>query len=200
MKDIRLITPLGEDVIRGLKIGDVVYLNGDILTARDEAHVRAFEYLEKGKKLPLRLKDAAVFHCGPIMQKKGDEWQLIAAGPTTSSRMNSLEPELIEKFGVRAIIGKGGMSKPTLDAMEKFGCVYLAITGGAALLAAKGIKSVKAVHWLDLGMPEALWVLESENFGPLIVAMDAHGHSLYENVENDTKKKIPDVRLKLGLE
>ncbi len=199
MKDIRLITPLGEDAIRGLKIGDVVYLNGEILTARDEAHIRALEYLKEGKELPLKLNDAAVFHCGPIMQKKGDEWHLVAAGPTTSSRMNSLEPELIEKFGVRAIIGKGGMSKPTLDAMKKFGCVYLAITGGAALLAAKGIKSVKTVHWLDLGMPEALWVLESENFGPLIVAMDAHGNSLYERVENDTKKKIPNVRIKLGL-
>jgi fumarate hydratase subunit beta len=199
MKEIKLTTPLDEDAIRDLNISDVVYLSGEIFTARDEAHVRALEYLEGGKELPLRLKDAAVFHCGPIMQKKGDEWHLIAAGPTTSSRMNSLEPELIEKFGVRAIIGKGGMSKPTLDAMEKFGCVYLAITGGAALLAAKGIKSVKAVHWLDLGMPEALWVLESENFGPLIVAMDAHGNSLYENVENDTNKKIPDVREKLGL-
>ncbi len=199
MKEIKLTTPLSEDAIRGLKIGDVVYLNGEIITARDESHIRALEFLKEGKKLPLNLKDAAIFHCGPIMQKKGDEWHLVAAGPTTSSRMNSLEPELIEKFGVRAIIGKGGMSKPTLDAMEKFGCVYLAITGGAALLAAKGIKGVKAVHWLDLGMPEAIWVLKSENFGPLIVAMNAHGNSLYKNVENDTKKKIPDVRKKLGL-
>lgn len=199
MKETRLTTPLGEDAVRDLKIGDVVYLNGEILTARDEAHIRALEFLKEGKELPLKLNDAAIFHCGPIMQKKGDEWQLIAAGPTTSSRMNSLEPEFIEKFGVRAIIGKGGMSKPTLDAMKKYGCVYLAITGGAALLAAKGIKGVRTVHWLDLGMPEALWVLESEKFGPLIVAMDAHGNSLYERVENDTKKKIPDVRMKLGL-
>lgn len=199
MKETKLTSPMGEDAIRDLKIGDVVYLNGEIFTARDEAHIRALKFLKEGKELPLKLKDAAVFHCGPIMQKKGDEWQLIAAGPTTSSRMNSLEPEFIEKFGVRAIIGKGGMSKPTSDAMKKYGCVYLAITGGAALLAAKGIKSVKAVHWLDLGMPEALWVLESEDFGPLIVAMDAHGNSLYEKVENNTKKKIPDVRKKLDL-
>lgn len=199
MKESKLTTPLSEDAVRDLKIGDVVYLNGEIFTARDEAHIRALEYLNEGKELPLKLNDAAIFHCGPIMQKKGDEWQLIAAGPTTSSRMNSLEPELIEKFGVRAIIGKGGMSKPTSDAMKKFGCVYLAITGGAALLAAKGIKGVKTVHWLDLGMPEALWVLESEGFGPLIVAMDAHGNSLYDRVENDMKKKIPDVRQKLGL-
>lgn len=200
MKEIKLSTPLDEKTIRALKIGDVVYLNGDIFTARDEAHVRALEFLEKGKELPAKLKDATIFHCGPIMQKKGKKWHLIAAGPTTSSRMNSLEPVFIEKFGVRAIIGKGGMSKPTLDAMRNFGCVYLAITGGAALLAAKGIKNVKDVHWLDMGMPEALWVLESENFGPLIVAMDAHGNSLYEKVADDTKRNITNVRIKLGLE
>lgn len=200
MKKVKLTTPLDDNEIRALKIGDVVYLNGEIFTARDEAHIRALEYLEEGKEQPVKLKDAAVFHCGPIMQKEGEKWRLIAAGPTTSSRMNSLEPEFIEKFSIRAIIGKGGMSKPTLNAMKKFGCVYLAITGGAALLAAKGIKSVKNVHWLDLGMPEALWVLEGENFGPLIVAMDSHGNSLYEQVEGDTKKNIVDVRRKLGLE
>ncbi|MEE9151959.1 MAG: FumA C-terminus/TtdB family hydratase beta subunit [Thermoplasmata archaeon] len=200
MKEIRLTTPLYENAVRDLKTGDIVYLNGEIYTARDEAHIRALDYLENGKDLPVKLEDAAVFHCGPIMQKKGEKWHLIAAGPTTSSRMNSLEPDFIGKFGIKAIIGKGGMSRPTLDAMKRFGCVYLAITGGAALLAAKGIKRVKEVHWLDLGMPEALWVLESEDFGPLIVAMDAHGNSLYEKVENDTKKNVTDTRMKLGLE
>lgn len=200
MKKVKLTTPLDDNEIRALKIGDVVYLNGEIFTARDEAHIRALEYLEEGKELPVKLNDATVFHCGPIMHKEGEKWRLIAAGPTTSSRMNSLEPKFIEKFSVRAIIGKGGMSRPTLNAMKKFGCVYLAITGGAALLAAKGIKNVKEVHWLDLGMPEALWVLEGENFGPLIVAMDAQGNSLYEKVEGDTKKNIVDVRRKLGLE
>jgi len=134
------------------------------------------------------------------MQKKNEKWHLIAAGPTTSSRMNSLEPEFIEKFEIRAVIGKGGMSKPTLEAMDKFGCVYLAMTGGTAVLAAKGIKDVKDVHWLDLGMPEALWILEGEDFGPLIVAMDSQGNSLYENVQNETNKNIAEVRVKLGLE
>jgi fumarate hydratase subunit beta len=199
MKEINLTIPLDEKTIRALKIGDVVYLNGEIFTARDEAHIHALKFLKEGKELPVKLKGAAVFHCGPIVQKKGEKWHLIAAGPTTSSRMNSLEPEFIEKFGVKAIVGKGGMSKPTLNAMKKFGCVYLAITGGAALLAAKGIRNVKDVHWLDLGMPEALWILESENFGPLIVAMDTHGNSLYEKVENDTKKNFSEIRKKLKL-
>ncbi len=199
MKQIELTTPLSEDVIRDQKIGDVVYLSGEILTARDEAHIRALSYLKEGQKLPVQFKDAALFHCGPLMQKRGKIWHLIAAGPTTSSRMNSLEPEFIEKFGIRAIIGKGGMSKPTLDALKKIGCVYLAMTGGAAVLAAKGIKSVKEVHWMDLGMPEALWVLEVKRFGPLIVAMDSQGNSLYERVESKIENNIAGVRVTLGL-
>jgi tartrate/fumarate subfamily iron-sulfur-dependent hydro-lyase beta chain len=114
--------------------------------------------------------------------------------------MNSLEPGFIEKFGVRAIIGKGGMSSATLEAMKKFGCVYLAMTGGTAILAAKGIENVKGVHWLELGMPEALWILEASNFGPLIVAMDSHGGSIYQDVEGNIKENLKDVRAKLGLD
>ncbi|MFA5560131.1 MAG: fumarate hydratase C-terminal domain-containing protein, partial [Methanofastidiosum sp.] len=119
------------------------------------------------------------------------KWKAVAAGPTTSTRMNSLEPEFIEKFKVSAIIGKGGMSKPTVDAMKNFGCVYLAITGGAAVLAAKGIKEVIGVEWYELGMPEALWVLRGEKFGPLTVAIDAHGNSLYADVEKEVEKNVP---------
>ena len=111
MKEIKLTTPLSEAAIRDLRIGDVVYLSGEILTARDEGHIRALEFLKEGKEFPVRFKDAVIFHCGPIMQKKNEKWHLIAAGPTTSSRMNSLEPEFIEKLEIRAVIGKGGMSK-----------------------------------------------------------------------------------------
>lgn len=199
MSEIWLETPISEVQARDLKVGDVVFLSGEIYTARDEAHIRALKYKKKGEEVPVDLADSVVFHCGPIMQKEGEGWHLVAAGPTTSSRMNSLEPDFINKFGVRAIIGKGGMSKPTLDTMKETGCVYLAITGGAALLAAKGIKSVKTVHWFDLGMPEALWVLESEDFGPLIVAMDSHGNSLYDKVNENIQKNLPEVKMKLGL-
>ncbi|MBU7017640.1 MAG: fumarate hydratase C-terminal domain-containing protein, partial [Theionarchaea archaeon] len=178
-----LVIPLKEEEIRGLKLGETVCLTGEFYTARDEAHMRALEFLEEGEKLPVDFKDKAVFHCGPIMRKMNGEWELVAAGPTTSTRMNPLQPEFIEKLGPRAVIGKGGMGKDTLKAMEKCGCVYLAMTGGAAVLAAKGIKKVKGVEWLDLGMPEALWILVGENFGPLIVAMDAHGNSLFEDVD-----------------
>lgn len=194
-----LMIPLKEEEIRKLKLGETIYLTGELYTARDEAHMRALEYLEEGKKLPVNFRDKAVFHCGPIVRKLNGEWELVAAGPTTSTRMNTLEPEFIEKLGPRAIIGKGGMGKETLKTMEKYGCVYLAITGGAAVLAAKGIKRVKGVEWLDLGMPEALWILEGENFGPLIVAMDAHGNSLFEQVEAKVKENVEKIKKKLGL-
>lgn len=199
MGEVELKTPVSEESIRNLKLGDVVYISGEIYTARDEAHIRALKYQKQEKDIPVDFVDSIVFHCGPIMQKEGESWHLVAAGPTTSSRMNSLEPDFIKNFKVRGIIGKGGMSKPTLDAMGETGCVYLAITGGAALLAAKGIESVDTVHWFDLGMPEALWVLNGKRFGPLIVAMDSHGNSLYDDVNEKTKENLPKVRERLGL-
>jgi fumarate hydratase subunit beta len=195
----KIRTPLDEKSIDDLKIGDVVYISGEIYTARDEGHIRALEYLNEGKEIPVDFKDSAVFHAGPIMKKENENWHLIAAGPTTSSRMNSLEPDFIKKFQVRAIIGKGGMSKPTLDAMGEVGCVYLATTGGAALKSAMGISNVKNVHWQDMGMPEALWVLEASDFGPLIVAMDSHGNSLYEKVKENVDKNVSEAKRKLGL-
>jgi fumarate hydratase subunit beta len=197
MKELTI--PLSEDDVRSLKLGDIVYLTGEFYTARDEAHMRVLEHLEEGKSLPVTFKDKAVFHCGPIMRKTNGQWELVAAGPTTSTRMNTLEPEFIEKLGPRAIIGKGGMGTETSQAMEKFGCVYLAITGGAAVLAAKGIKKVHGVEWLDLGMPEALWILEGKKFGPLIVAMDTHGNSLFKNVETQVIQNAEKIKKKLGL-
>lgn len=195
----RLKTPLSEKDARDLKIGETIYLDGVILTGRDEVHIHALDYLEKGKKIPVEFKGAALFHCGPIMRKVGEKWEVVAAGPTTSSRMNSLEPQFIEKFRPGAIIGKGGMSQPTVDAMKKYGCVYLAITGGAAVLAAKGIRSVSGVEWYELGMPEAIWIMNADNFGPLTVAIDSHGNSLYAAVNAKVKENEAKAREKLGL-
>lgn len=195
----RLRTPLSEEDARSLKVGETVYLDGIIYTGRDEVHIHALEHIEKGEKVPVDFKGAALFHCGPIMRKTGDKWEVVAAGPTTSSRMNSLEPQFIEKFRPGAIIGKGGMSQPTIDAMKKFGCVYLAITGGAAVLAAKGVKEVKGVEWYELGMPEAIWIMDADNFGPVTVAIDAHGNSLFMDVGAKVKANEPAVRQKLGL-
>lgn len=195
----KLKTPLKEEDVRGLKVGETVYMDGVVFTGRDEVHIHALEYLDKGKKVPVDFKGAALFHCGPIMRKTGEKWVAVAAGPTTSSRMNSLEPQFIEKFRPGAIIGKGGMSQPTVDAMKRYGCVYLAITGGAAVLAAQGIKSVSGVEWFELGMPEAIWILNTENFGPLTVAIDAHGNSLYADVNLKIKENEKKARAKLGL-
>lgn len=195
----RLKTPLSEADARSLEVGETVYLDGIIYTGRDEVHIHALEHIEHGKKVPVDFKGSALFHCGPIMRMVGDKWEVVAAGPTTSSRMNSLEPQFIEKFRPGAIIGKGGMSQPTVDAMKKFGCVYLAITGGAAVLAAKGIKEVKGVEWYELGMPEAIWVMDADNFGPLTVAIDSHGNSLFADVAAKVKENELKARQKLGL-
>ena len=195
----KLKTPLKEEDVRALKAGETVYMDGVVYTGRDEVHIHALECHEKGKPTPVDFKGAALYHCGPIMKKDGEKWVAVAAGPTTSSRMNSLEPQFIEKFRPGAIIGKGGMSQPTVDAMKKFGCVYLAFTGGAAVLAAKGIKSVSGVEWFELGMPEAIWILNCEDFGPLTVAIDAHGNSLFADVAVKIKENEKKARTKLGL-
>jgi fumarate hydratase subunit beta len=201
MAEINLTLPLTESSVRELKLGDVVRLTGTFYTARDEAHKHALDSVAEWKQLPVELSDSAVFHCGPIMKKVNDSsWEVLAAGPTTSSRMNALEPEFIKKFRVRAIIGKGGMSRPTVEAMQEFGCVYLALTGGAAILAARGIAKVKGVHWFELGMPEALWVLEGNGFGPLIVAIDAHGNSLYAKVEQAVAENVEKIKKKLDID
>jgi fumarate hydratase subunit beta len=197
---VNLELPLSTESVRSLHCGDTVTLSGIIHTGRDEMHIRALEYLDDGEPLPVDIRGGAVFHCGPIMVEDQEEWKLVAAGPTTSARMNSLEPRFIEAFKPAVIIGKGGMSLPTVEAMRKNGCVYLALTGGAAVLAAGGIKRVIGVEWLDLGMPEALWILEAERFGPLTVAIDAHGNSIYEDVGSTVKQNLPRIMRSLGIE
>ena len=188
-----LRAPLDEATVRDLRLGQEVRVSGTVHIGRDEVHIRALEMHRRGEKVPFDLRDGVLFHCGPIAQKDG-EWRIIAAGPTTSARMNSLEPDFIRAFGVRAIIGKGGMSRLTLEAMRERGCVYLAMTGGAAVLAAQGIRRVKRVEWLDLGMPEALWVVEAEELGPMIVAMDAHGNSLYDVVDRRAEAALASLK------
>lgn len=178
-----LTTPLDEETVRSLKLGETVFLTGPIVTGRDEMHIRALEKAEAGESVPECLDGSVIFHCGPIMKQMDDgSWSVVAAGPTTSARMNKLEPEMIPTFNIRAIVGKGGMSHPTADAMREYGCVYLAATGGAAITLAEGLDRCTGVDWLDLGMAEAMWQFEAQRFGPLIVAIDAEGRSLYDEV------------------
>lgn len=195
---MNLRAPLSESTVRSLRLGQEVTIDGTVFIGRDEVHIRALEMREQGKEMPFDMNGGVLYHCGPIARKRDGEWEIIAAGPTTSARMNSLEPLFIREFGVRAIIGKGGMSRPTLEAMREHGCVYLAFTGGAAVLAARGIRRVQRVEWLDLGMPEALWVVEAKDLGPLVVAMDAHGGSLYDAVADEAEKNLARAKEALG--
>jgi len=195
----RLKTPISEEEIRKLRVNDVLYISGTVVTARDQAHRRALEYFQKGKPLPLNLEGLAVFHCGPVMRRQGDRWIAVAAGPTTSTRMEIFEPEFIRNFKPRVIIGKGGIGEKTTSAMAKYGAVYGAFTGGAAVLAAKAIKHVKDVVWLNLGMPEAVWVLEVDEFGPLLVAIDSWGNNLFRDVAEQAERNRQKIYRKLGL-
>jgi len=195
----KLKTPISEEEVRKLKVNDVIYITGTMVTARDSAHKRALGLFKEGKKIPLDLQGLAVFHCGPIVKKEDDKWMVVAAGPTTSTRMDLFEDEFIEAFKVRVVIGKGGMGRRTTEGMKKYGAVYGAFTGGAAVLAAKAIKNVRNVEWFDLGMPEALWILDVEDFGPLIVAIDAHGNNVFEDVQKQVEKNRQKIYERLGV-
>ncbi len=174
-----LRTPLSEEEIRSLQVGDIVFLSGVITTARDAAHKRMVEHIRSGKPIPVDLRGGVIYHCGPIVKQHNERIEVISAGPTTSSRMDDFESIIIACLGVRMIIGKGGMGDATIDAMKRYGAVYAAFPGGAGILAASKIKRILGVEWMDLGMPEALWILEVESFGPLVIAIDSHGQSLY---------------------
>jgi len=177
-------TPI-EDA-RKYKLGDVIYITGEVVLARDEAHKKL---LEEG--VPIDLKGSVIYHCGPVVTKKDGEWKVIAAGPTTSIRMEIFEDKFIEKFHPAIIVGKGGMGERTLKALKEHGAVYAAYTGGCGALAAERIKGVKEVYFLEeLGIPEAVWVFRVEEFGPLVVTMDAHGNSYYDNVDQEAKKNL----------
>ena len=137
-----LVTPLSEEDVRELRAGDIIYLTGTMVTARDMAHKKAMEMNRNGEGVPVDFSEVAVYHCGPIMRKNG-KWKVVVAGPTTSSRMEGLEHEFIKQLGARMIVGKGGMGDATAKACMEHGAVYCAFTGGAAVLAAKAIKNVE---------------------------------------------------------
>jgi len=175
---MRLPIPL--DVVKKLRVNDVVYVTGNVFTARDSAHekMRAMN----PKDLPFDPSGMALYHCGPLMKQEQGTWIAVSAGPTTSSRMEDVEDIILDRFDVHVIIGKGGMGERTSKALKKTGSVYLAFPGGAGVFAAEIITRVSQVYWLEeLGMPEAVWILEVKEFGPLIVAMDSTEQSLYRS-------------------
>jgi fumarate hydratase subunit beta len=193
--EYRLKTPLSKADVERLAIGDVVYLTGEMIAARDKAHIRMAEYFSAGKPLPFRLEGAVVFHGAPIVRESDGGWEIVAIGPTTSARMNSLEPAVI-RHGARLIIGKGGMDSSVLSALQDCGAAYLSMTGGAAVLGARMVKAVREVAWEDLGLAEAVWRLDVADFGPLTVTMDAHGGDLYGLVRARVGENIKAMRSK----
>ena len=201
MGEFRLTTTIIEDAVSRLKVGDTLFISGTIITARDEAHLKALELHNEGKLLPVNFEGIGVFHCGPVMKKNdAGEWTVVAAGPTTSARMEIFEDEFIKAFHPRIIIGKGGMGTRTTKACQEEVCVYGAFTGGAALLAANRITKVKDVFWLEeLGMPECLWVCEVNDFGPLVVAIDSHGNNLFLQINEHVKENVTKVYKQLNI-
>jgi fumarate hydratase subunit beta len=187
----RVITPVEAEEMKRLRVGDIVHLSGEIYTARDRAHQRIIDLARRGADAEIPIpRGAILYHCGPVVRMHGGVREIIAAGPTTSTRMEALTPKVIEKLQIRGLIGKGGMGSATKAALARYGCVYFALTGGAAVLAATQIKEVKAVYWEDLGLAEAVWHLRVEDFGPLVVSMDAQGNSLYEHIDEVARRNV----------
>ena len=192
---IRLKTPINEEEIRNLKIGDKVLLSGKIFTARDMAHKFLFE--NQNSEFKEKLKNGVIYHLGPIVKKENEQWKIIAAGPTTSIREEPYEADIIKNYKTRVIIGKGGMADKTLKALQKYGAVYLHAVGGAAVLLADSITKVTNVYKLEeFGIPEAIWELEVRDF-PAIVTMDANGASLHSNILKGSKNNYERIREEL---
>ena len=187
---IRIDLPTDEATIRYLHVGDEVLLNGNIVTARDVAH----KYLvtEKPDDLKAILKDNVIYHCGPIVKKVGDKWRIVGAGPTTSIREEPYEADVIEYYGVRGVIGKGGMGPKTLAACKEYGAVYFHAVGGCAAELACTMVEVLDVKRLEFGTPEAFWIIKVEDF-PCTVTMDSHGGSLHEVVEEESRKVLDEL-------
>ena len=178
---IKLSFPFTEEKIRALKVGDEVLISGTVFTGRDAVH----KYLHEGGKLPpgVNLRDGILYHCGPVMMQQPDgSWKCTAAGPTTSIREEPYQGQIIHDFGVRGVIGKGGMGDRTVEACKENGCVYLHAIGGAAQVLAECVKKVRNVYFeKEFGSPEAIWELEIEDF-PAVVTIDAQGHSLHKEI------------------
>jgi len=182
MKEVKLSTPLKEKDIRNLRIGDVVYISGIIFTSRDMGHLKMQDVIGKGQKLPVDFTGGVIFHAGPVVKQKDNGYELSVIGPTTSIRMEPYS-DFVGNLGVRVIIGKGGMEEGTSEALKKYGMVYLQAPPGCAVILGEKVKRIKDVFWKELGIPEALWVLEVEDFGPLVVGMDSGGNSIYRDIK-----------------
>ena len=185
-----LTTPLSEADVRSLKIGEVVYLSGSILTCRDMGHLRLKELCSEGAALPKDFQGAVIFHAGPVALKDDTgAWYVDIIGPTTSIRMEAYA-DFVGELGVRALIGKGGMAEDTERACREYGYVYFQAAPGCAAKLAEGIRKVNDVNWIELGIPEAMWDLQADCFGPLVVGIVTEGNSIYRNIRERGRIQI----------
>ena len=185
-----LITPISEEDLKDIKIGDIVYLTGSLTTCRDVAHRRL---VEGHKELPVDVRNNAIFHAGPIIRPlENDKFEMVSVGPTTSMRMEKFEKEFVEQTGVKVIIGKGGMGPNTEYACKNFKAIHCVFPAGNAVVAATEVEEIVKAEWRDLGMPETLWNCRVKEFGPLIVSIDTDGNNLFEKnkvIFNERKDK-----------
>ena len=195
MAQHHLQTPFSEADIRQLHVGDVVYFDGTLFGIRDLTQIYMFD---QGHEPPVSLEGMPCIHTAPSLRKTDGKWEKICVGTTTSTRMDRFTPDLIGKYGVRAVIGKGGLLEGSLKAMSKYGAVYLAIVGGAAALETKQIVEVEEVYWEHLH-PEALYKFRVKDFGPLTVAMDSHERNLYAEVKEKGRQRLADIYRQIGV-
>ncbi len=175
-----LITPVTDEDLADIHIGDIIYLDGDMVTCRDVAHRRL---IEGKRELPVDLHGKSIFHAGPIVRPipgEEDAWEMVSVGPTTSMRMEKFEKEFVEQTGVKVIIGKGGMRENTEYACKNFKAIHCVFPAGCAVLAATEVERIAEHHWDELGMPETLWCCKVKEFGPLIVSIDTEGRNMFE--------------------
>jgi tartrate/fumarate subfamily iron-sulfur-dependent hydro-lyase beta chain len=204
----KLTIPIPDEDIRSLKVGDPVEISGVMITGRDQVHKWMIEtFIKKSRPpqgddqqvyqalLPI-LNGGIIYHCGPVVKKlEGGEYQFVAAGPTTSIREEVYQGDVMRHFNMKGVIGKGGMGAKTLAACQETPAVYLHAIGGAASLIAQSVKRVLTVHKLDFGVPEAIWVIEVEDF-PAVVTMDSHSKSLHDEVQQLSKANLESLLAK----
>lgn len=176
--------------IRDLRVGDIVYLSGSILTMRDSAHDRLFRATDQGEKVEPLLKNAVVWHCGPVVKDSPNGWEITSAGSTTSYRFSGVTPRLLDQFGVKALIGKGGLGPEAVSAISENGAVFLSTVGGCAGLYARHIIKVNGLYWPELGLPEAIWDFQVKNMGALVVTIDSTGSNLYGKTMTELGDKL----------
>lgn len=198
MTPINLNAPLTKEDVEDLKVGDIVTLTGSLFTCRSQFHIY---FIDEGHIPPFDPKKFNVMiHSGPIMEKIGEGWKVRGLSVTTSIRFNKWEPEVIQKLGLRAIIGKGKVGKETREALQEYGCIHLARTGAFSGAYATQVESVEGVHWLELGRPEATWLLRVKNFGPLVVEADINGNCLFDEISDRVNARVTEIYRKLGIE